>query len=112
MEEFVGNIFKKHIARKQPNYLDAFEQEANSYTGFQYEIFITRRKIFEAYCEWLFSFLLDVTEEVFARTNIKQIDNPRNYRIISFFAERMPDIWLRKNRVRIKRLPIIFRKDV
>lgn len=112
LEEFVVQIFKKHLALKQPDYLDAFEIEANSYTGFQYEIFVTRKKIFDAYCEWLFSFLLDVTDEVFARTNIKEIREPRKYRIISFVTERLMTVWLRKNRLKIKKLPIIFREGV
>lgn len=112
LEEFVARIFKKHIALKQPDYLDAFDRVANSYTVFPYEIFITRRNIFEAYCEWLFSFLLDVTAEVFDKTNIRQIDNPRKYRIISFITERLMTVWLWKNRLRIKRLTVMFRKDV
>ena len=112
LEQFVSNIFRKHIALKQPDYLNSFEFVAETYTGFQYEIFITRQNIFKAYCEWLFSFIIDVTEEVFAKTNIRQIDNPRKYRIISFITERMMTVWLRKNRVKIKRLPIIFRKGV
>jgi len=112
LEEFVAGIFKKHIALKQPDYLDAFDRVDNAYTAFQYEIFITRRNIFEAYCEWLFSFLLDVTAEVFDRTNIRQLSNPRKYRIISFITERLMTVWLRKNRLRIKRLPILFRKGI
>ena len=112
LEEFVGSIFEKHIAIKQPDYLDAFDIEANSYTGFCYEIFITRKKIFDAYCEWLFSFLLDVTEEVFARTNIRQVNEPRQYRIISFITERLLTVWLRKNNLRIKKLPVMFRAGV
>lgn len=112
LERFVSKIFREHIARKQPDYLSAFDHVAEAYTGFQYEIFITRRNVMDAYCEWLFSFLLDVTEEVFARTNIKQIDNPRKYRIISFFAERLLDVWLWKNPLRIKKLPVLFRKGI
>ena len=112
LEEFVARIFRKHIALKQPDYLDAFDRVADAYTAFQYEIFITRRNVFEAYCEWLFSFLLDVTAEVFDKTNIRQIDNPRRYRIISFITERLMTVWLWKNRLRIKRLPILFRKGI
>ena len=112
LEQFASKIFRKHIALKQPDYLDSFDHMAEAFTGFQYEIFITRRNIFEAYCEWLFSFLLDVTEEIFARTNIRQIDNPRKYRIISFITERLLTVWLRKNRLRIKKLPVLFREGI
>lgn len=112
LENFVEKIFRKHLGLKQPSYLDAFDKVSKSFTAFQYEIFITRRNIFNAYCEWLFSFLLDVTDEIFNKTNIKQITNPRKYRIISFFAERLMTVWLMKNRLRIKKLPVLFREDV
>ncbi len=112
LEQFASKIFRKHIAQKQPGYLAAFDHVAEAFTSFQYEIFITRRNIFEAYCEWLFSFLLDATEEILARTNIKEINNPRKYRIISFITERMENVWLWKNRLRIKKLPVLFRKDI
>ncbi len=112
LERFVAGIFRKHITIKQPDYLDAFERVANAHTGFQYEMFLTRRKVFAAYCDWLFSFLLDVTEEIFAKTNIRQITNPRKYRVISFFAERLLTVWLWRNPLRIKRLPVLFRAGV
>ena len=112
LEQFASKIFRKHIALKQPDYLGSFDHVAEAFTNFQYEIFITRRNIFEAYCDWLFSFLLDVTEEIFARTNIREIDNSRKYRIISFITERMEDVWLWRNRLRIKKLPVLFRKGI
>ncbi len=112
LERFVDEIFRRHIALKQPDYLDAFDHVSNAFTGFPYEIFITRRKIFDDYCEWIFSFLLDATEKVLARTNLRQIDNPRKYRVVSFFAERLLTVWLRKNPVRIKKLPVMFRAGV
>lgn len=112
LEQFVANIFIKHIASKQPDYLSIFKHVSQAYTAFQYEIFITRRNIFNAYCEWIFSFLLDVTEEIFAKTNITHINNPRKYRIISFFSERLLTVWLWKNNLRIKRLPVLFRTGI
>ncbi len=112
LENFVANIFRKHIALKQPDYLAAFEHGAESFTGFQYEIFITRRNIFNAYCEWLFSFLLDVMEEVLAKTNIAKIKNSRKYRVVGTFSERLMTVWLWKNHLRIKKLPVLFRKDI
>ena len=33
-------------------------------------------------------------------------------RMMSFFAERMLTVWLMKNHLRIKTLPIMFREDV
>ncbi len=77
-----------------------------------YEMFITRRKIFDAYCEWLFSFIIDVTEEVLARTNLAQIDNARKYRAVGLISERLMTVWLMKKNLRIKALPVLFRAGV
>ena len=112
LNDFVEKIFREHIRQKQPDYLDAFDYVSAGYSEFMYEMFITRRKIFDAYCEWLFSFIIGVTEEVLARTNIAKIDNPRKYRVVGLISERLMTVWLIKNRLKIKTLPIIFRDDV
>ena len=112
LNAFVEEIFRKHIARRQPDYLDAFDYVSGSFAEFMYEMFITRRKIFDAYCEWLFSFVIDVTEEVLAKTNLADIDNPRKYRAIGLISERLMTAWLMKNSLRLKALPVIFRADV
>ena len=112
LNEFVEEIFRKHIATKQPDYLDAFDYVSSSYAEFMYEMFITRREIFNAYCEWLFSFVIDVMKEVLAKTNIAAIDNPRKYRVVGLICERLMTAWLMKNNLRLKALPIIFREEV
>ena len=110
--EHVINTLRKFIARRQPDYLAAYDRVTNSFGVFCYEIFITRRKIFDAYCEWLFSFIVDATEEILSTTDIASSDDPRIYRAVSFTAEHLMTVWLIKNRLKIKTLPIIFRDDV
>ena len=110
--EHVIDTLRKYIALHQPDYLAAYDRVTNSFGVFCYEIFITRREIFNAYCEWLFSFLIDATEEILATTDIASSDDPRIYRAISFTAEHLMTVWLIKNRLKIKTLPIIFRDNV
>ena len=105
-------IVRSHLACVHPDYLDAFDDVINGITLFAAAIHITRRNIFDAYCEWLFSFLLDATEEILATTDIGGDDDPRIYRAVSFTAEHLMTVWLIKNRLRIKTLPIIFRENV
>ena len=112
LAEYVINTIKKYIALRQPDYLAAYDRVNNSFGVFCYEIFITRREIFNSYCEWLFSFIIDATEEILATTDIANADDTRIYRAISFVAEHLMTVWLIKNRLRIKTLPIIFRNDV
>ena len=112
LAEHVIKTIGKYIALRQPDYLAAYERVTNSFGVFCYEIFITRQKIFDAYCRWLFSFIIDATEEILATTNIASSDDPREYRAISFVAEHLLTVWLIKNRLKIKTLPIIFRENV
>ena len=112
LAEHVLATLRKYVALRQPDYLDAFDRVNDSFGVFCYEIFITRREIFNAYCEWLFSFIVDATEEILATTDIAASDDPRIYRAISFVAEHLMTVWLIKNRLKIKTLPIIFRDNV
>ena len=112
LNDFAEKIFREHVARKQPDYLDAFDYVSSSYAEFMYEMFITRRKIFEAYCKWLFSFVIDVTKELLAKTNIADIKNSRKVRVVGLIAERLMTVWLIKNHLKIKPLDIIFLRNV
>ena len=112
LAEHVINTLRKYISLRQPDYLAAYDRVNDSFGVFCYEIFMTRREIFNAYCEWLFSFLIDATEEILATTDLANSDDPRIYRAISFTAEHLMTVWLIKNRLKIKTLPIIFRNDV
>lgn len=110
-EKIIATI-RKYIAARQPDYLAAYDRVNGSFGVFCYEIFITRRKVFEAYCEWLFSFIIDATEEILATTDLASRDAPREYRIIGSVVEHLLTAWLIKNRLRIKTLPIIFRDNI
>ena len=112
LAEHVISTIRKFIALRQPDYLVAFDRVNNGFGTFCYEIFVARRQVFDAYCEWLFSFIIDATEEILATTDIAASDDPRTYRAVSFVAEHLLGVWIIKNRLKIKTLPIIFRRDV
>ena len=100
------NILRKHIMRAQPDYLDAFELVMDSTTLFKCNMFVARRNIFDAYCKWLFSFLLDATEEALRTVQLQNFP-PSPRRLMGFFSERMLTVWLIKNRLRVKELKIM-----
>ena len=105
------SILRKHILKAQPDYLDAFDAVIDSMTFYKCNMFITRRNVLDAYCKWLFSFLIDATEEVLRGAKLQNLPwSPR--RLMSFLAERMLTVWLIKNRLRIKELDIMFIKDL
>ncbi len=89
--DFVFTKFCKEIKEHQGEYLDAFHAVMQSHNFFRCNLFLTKRFIFNSYCEWLFSFLLPIAEEI-DLSNYEGTDS----RILGFFAERMLSVWLYK----------------
>ena len=90
--------------KTQPDYLDAFDYVLGSSSFYKCNMFVTRRDVFDAYCKWLFSFIIDATREVLRMTNPQ--------RTMGFFCECMLSVWLAKNHLRIKELPIMEVKNI
>ena len=109
-------IVRNHLARVHPDYLDAFDDVINGITLFAFGMHLERRNIFNAYCEWLFSFIIDATKEIRDKIEVngKSLEEMgHDYsRVVGFFAERMLTVWLMKNHLRIKSLPMMYREDV
>ena len=63
-------------------------------------MFVTRRKILNMYCEWLFSFLIEAAEKM----DISGYD-VYSKRIMGFLAERLLTTWLLKQNLKIKEQP-------
>ncbi|MBE8954215.1 MAG: DUF4422 domain-containing protein [Quinella sp. 2Q5] len=100
-------MIRKYLLQVQPDYLDAFDYVLNSTTFYKCNMFVTRRDVFDAYCKWLFSFIIDATREALRTASLQNFSwMPR--RLMSFLAERMFSVWLMNNRLRIKELPIMF----
>ena len=101
------SAIKKALAKYQPEYLDAFDFVMNSTSLYKCNLMITRRYIFDAYCEFLFPTILEATQEILQKTNLKNLSGQQS-RVMGFLAERMLTVWLVKNRLRIKELEIMF----
>ena len=105
------SIIKKYLLKVQPDYLEAFDYVLGSPTFYKCNIFVTRRDVFDAYCKWLFSFIIDATKEILRTMNLQDFPNPPR-RLMAFFAELMPTVWLVKNHLRIKELNIMEVKNI
>lgn len=103
--EKVNGLFRNKIQKTQPDYLQSYDDVMNGYNAFLCNMFVTKREIMNSYCEWLFSFLIEIADEI-------DIENYDKYsqRAVGFFAERMWTVWLRKNKLKIKELPYVIVK--
>ncbi len=110
-EEVTGkalNILKKSLAQNQPDYLEAFEKVISGYSFYKCNMFVTRKHVFDAYCKWLFSFILPAFQEFRSVVDVEKLPGSSR-RIFGYFAERMWTVWLLKNRLKIFELPIFLR---
>ena len=91
------------IREKAPEYEQAFEIVMQRRSAHMFNMFIMKRTIFDQYCEWLFSILLEVD---------KRIDvsgyTPMEARAVAYFGEFMIDVWNEKQKIPYKELPVLF----
>lgn len=97
--EIIRRMFEKY----HPEDVQLLEDVMHGREMYPCNMFVTRWEIFDAYCTWLFSFLIPAAEEA----DVSRFDD-YSKRIIGFFAERMLTVWLVKHpELRIKTLPIL-----
>ncbi|MBE5779931.1 MAG: DUF4422 domain-containing protein [Clostridiales bacterium] len=81
------NALKEVISDCAPEYLDAFQQSLGRRSGHRFNMFIMRREVADAYCQWLFGLLFELQR----RIGGTPVEIPRLY---GFLSERMLDCWL------------------
>lgn len=101
--ETAKNVFQQVIKDIAPEYEEAFLFALSRHnSGHAFNMFITRRHVFNAYCSWLFPIILEAAN----RIDFTQLPNPPHSRIIGFMGEALLMPWLMKQRLRIKELPV------
>ena len=90
---------KTIIKSSHPNFIDSFNAVTNSHSLHLYNMFVMKENLFNDYCTWLFSIL----EALEAKIDISTY-NPYQARVFGFLAERLLNIWVHKNSLRVKEL--------
>jgi len=96
-------LTKKILAEKFPSYLPAFNLIMNRTKAHRFNMFIMKKEIFHEYCEWLFSILFELEQQL----DISSYD-AYNKRIFGFISERLLDVYLEKNALAYTELPVLF----
>ena len=82
-----------------PKYTSSFDEVMEQHSLYCYNMFITRKEIFDQYMSWLFG-ILDKAEEIIDLSIYDNLPlNERNYqyRVYGFLAERLFNVWLCQN---------------
>lgn len=95
--EILRDVIRDH----QPNYLKKFQEFEKGNKMSAYNMFCAPRNIFEEYCDWLFP-ILSAAEE-----RIEVSPYPYQSRVIGFLAERLINVFVAKNKMSVKYMPVI-----
>lgn len=90
-------IVRDIISEKYPAYLPCFDLSMHCNLFTLGNMIITRKKIFDQYCEWLF----DILFEAERRIDISEYDDMQK-RIFGFLSERLLRVWLMNSNLRIR----------
>ena len=115
-EEHVGTDLDKAleiIKQKYPQMYDFTVENLNSEEGFYpSNLFITHRKIFNAYAEWLFSILLPLYDDIKDEVNTRDTEQKMAF---AYLSERLFTVYFRYQAkyhgLRIKEFPFALASD-
>ncbi len=82
-------LFRALIAETGSDYAEAFDRVMKRHSGHMCNMFIMKKELADAFCEWAFPILIRFD---------RRIDQNRYSRIPSYVAEHMLDIWIERNR--------------
>lgn len=94
---------RKILEEKYPDYLKAYDESMKQTKGHRFNMFIMKKDIFDAYCEWLFDVLFELEE----RLDISSYSE-NDARVFGFVSERLLDVWIRTNHVAYRDIPYVF----
>lgn len=95
-------ITRNIISDLYPDYLPAYDKVMRKYSFYFANMMICKKEIFDNYCSWLFPILSNIEKTI----NIKKYKNDYQKRVFGFLSERLLNVWVEKNNLSIKCLPV------
>ncbi len=97
------DTLKQVIDELYPDYSNAFEVVMNRRRLHILNMFVMKKSLFDEYCKWLFTILFEVEKRV-------DISSYSVYeaRIFGFLSERLFNVWLEKQQLNCKEVPVVF----
>lgn len=88
------NALDAVIRADYPDYVPAMETVMKRTWAHMFNMFVMRKDLYDAYCQWMF----DILEKIEAKVDITGY-SAYEARIFGFISELMLDIWLEKNQI-------------
>ena len=89
------------MSEKYPQYVSSFDKVMKRRSFYAFNMFISNKKTFDSYYSWLFDILFELEK----RIDISDYDD-YNKRIYGFLSERLFNVWLCYNKLRVKEVMV------
>lgn len=100
------DVIKDTIKTLYPEYEKSMNKVLSKNTMYSYNMYISKRKFFDEYMNWLFNILFTSEEYIDIPT-----EDAYQRRVFGFLAERLLNIYVEHNHLKVKEMPIIFVSD-
>lgn len=98
-------LVEQGIQELYPDYLDAYHKIFNGNHYCQFNMWISKKEIFDEYSKWLFDVLSYVENHLEIPLSERSAYNAR---VFGFLSERLMNVWLLKNKqYKVKELPVL-----
>ena len=95
--DLMMNVLQKNF----PQYKNSAEKVFNRRFEYFANLIIAPKKLFDDYSEWLFKILFDVENNI-------DLNDEKNFRLLGYMSERLLNVYVIHNNLRIKEVPQIF----
>ena len=93
---------EKIVTELYPEYSEAFEKVMGRTKLHILNMFVMKKALFDEYCSWLFSILFKLETRIDI-TNYNQYEA----RVFGFISERLFNVWLEKQQLKVKEIPVV-----
>ena len=100
-------ITKQIIKELHPEFINSFNKTFNCSEMYSFNMFIMPWNLFDNYMGWLFSILFELEKR-----SVINMEDKYQKRVCAFMAERFQTVWVIKNKLKIKELPILYFKKI
>ena len=95
-------ILREIIEKYYPDYLKSYDEMLNEKECYWFNMFICKKELADDYFEWVF----DILEKVKDKIDFDKYEDNQQ-RILGFFSERLINVYIKKNNLKVKEKPIL-----
>ena len=99
-------VTRKVLEKLYPDYVEMYDEVLNRKSAHMFNMFIMSEEKFNAYCEWMYSILFALEEDL----DISEY-NDFHARVFGRVSEILLDVWIDKNNYFYEEIPVIFMEN-